>query len=584
MVNKFLHIKLLSKYGYIVLFLLIAVFFCFYYNYHLLYTEQLQLFQFSGLYFESLINKPGGLSNYLGTFLTQFYAWNHTGGLLITFILWLLFFVQKRIARSWCIKIADVFLLFPTLIFTLFFMDVNAQIGGALAVLIAILFAWAVSLLSRDWIRYSIALLFIPMVYGATGGGLFVYTSLLIVYELLRSKKNIYFIAAFILLSITLPLYVRQYLIPLSWNNTWFGTSFYRSNNMSDLIWYLIFSPTVTYLIAGWGSRIINGYRRSRQISFLLIICMLVGSAILIYHKQNKREEALYTLDYLLKNKKWEEMIEVTDRQPYHNAIFVSYTNLALLNLGKLPDKMMNYSQRPDINEFWTSSYLPMFLTGETYYNLGMYDAARAYLYMANTQSPSGQSPYMFQQLAELEIIRGNYVSGMKYIQTLKQTLYYRKWAIEMEQAVQSGIYPNHLQIPMKQYKENNSFLAKEMLYNVTCKHKEEPNNTKVLDFLLARFILTNDYKGFIHCVSNLPNGIGREFPRTYQEFLLMYAYMVRDNTLIEKWHISQNVVTDFYQYLQINQSGQSADVIKKKLSENYRRSYWYYVQYTNEF
>lgn len=584
MVNKFLYIKLLSKYGYIVLFLFIAVFFCFYYNYHLLYTEQLQLFQFSGLYFESLIHKPGGLSNYLGAFLTQFYAWNHTGGLLITFILWLLFFVQKCTARSWCTKIADVFLLFPTLLFTLFFMDVNAQLGGVLAVLIAILFAWAVSLLSGNWIRYCIAQLLIPVIYGATGGGLFVYTFLLILHELQRGKKNIYFITALIILSIAFPLYVRQYLIPLSWNNTWFGTCFYRGNNMPDLIWYLIFSPVITYLLAGWASRIINRSKHAYLISFLLILCMLAGSAVLICYKRNTREETLYTLDYLFKNKKWAEMILIANKRPYHNAVFVSYTNLALLNMGKLPEKMMNYSQRPDINEFWTSSYLPMFLTGETYYNLGMYDAARAYLYMANTQSPAGQSPYMFKQLAELEIIRGNYASGMKYIQALKHTLFYRKWATEMEQAVQSGKYPDHLQIPMKQYKENNSFLAKEMLYNVICKHKEEPNNTKVLDFLLARFILTNDYKGFIHCVSNLPKGIGRDFPRTYQEFLLMYAYLVRDNTLIEKWHISQNVVTDFYQYLQINQSGQSEDVIKKKLSESYRKSYWYYVQYTNEF
>ncbi|MCS2889819.1 DUF6057 family protein [Parabacteroides faecis] len=54
--------KLLSKYGAGILFLFIAVFFCFFYNYHLLYVEQLQLFRFTELYFQSLIGKPGGSS------------------------------------------------------------------------------------------------------------------------------------------------------------------------------------------------------------------------------------------------------------------------------------------------------------------------------------------------------------------------------------------------------------------------------------------------------------------------------------------------------------------------------------------
>ena len=63
-----------------------------------------------------------------------------------------------------------------------------------------------------------------------------------------------------------------------------------------------------------------------------------------------------------------------------------------------------------------------------------------------------------------------------------------------------------------------------------------------------------------------------------------MYAYMLRDNTLIGKWNIPQDVVTDFYRYLQINQSGQTPEVIKKQLSGNFQQSYWFYVQYTNEF
>lgn len=140
------------------------------------------------------------------------------------------------------------------------------------------------------------------------------------------------------------------------------------------------------------------------------------------------------------------------------------------------------------------------------------------------------------------------------------------------------------MQTQVDQYIENDSFLAKEMLYNIACKQQKNPKNTKVRDFLLAKYLLTDDYEGFIHCVASLPNGIGKELPRSYQEFLLMYAYMLGDNTLIEKWKIRQDIVSDFYKYLQINQSGQTADVIKDKLSEMHHQTYWFYVQYKNEF
>lgn len=576
--------KLLSKYRAGILFLFIAVFFCFFYNYHLLYVEQLQLFRFTELYFQSLIGKPGGAADYLGAFFTQFYAWNYAGGLLLTFALLLLFSLQKRIVRSWELKATDTFLLIPPVICALFFMDINARFGGLAAVLIAMGLAWGVSCFAKRWLRYAAALLLVPVIYGSTGGGLVVYTSLLVVHELLRGGRNSCFLTVLLLLSLVFPLYVRQYLIPLSWNDTWFGTAFYQGNNSPVLIWYILFSPALSSLLAIWGSRMTAKSKYADRISALLACCIIGGSGILICSKRDQSEEMLYTLDHLFKKREWKEIVRIASEHPYRNPVFVSYVNLALLNQGELPDQMMSFSQRANINEFWTSSYLPMFLTGETYYYLDMYDGARAYLYMANTQSPSGQSPYMFQRLAELEIIRGNSKSGMKYIHALKQTLRYRNWAKEMEQAVLSGKYPEHLRIPMAQYKENDSFLAKEMLYNVACKHREDPENPKVRDFLLAKYILANDYKGFIHCIANLPHGTGRPFPRSYQEFLLMYAYMLRDNTLIGKWNIPQDVVTDFYRYLQINQSGQTPEVIKKQLSGNFRQSYWFYVQYTNEF
>lgn len=49
------------------------VFFAFFYNHHLHFAGQIQLFLLTGDYFITKMSMPGGFSGYLGEFLTQFY-------------------------------------------------------------------------------------------------------------------------------------------------------------------------------------------------------------------------------------------------------------------------------------------------------------------------------------------------------------------------------------------------------------------------------------------------------------------------------------------------------------------------------
>lgn len=585
MVNKRHPIQsVFLKYGYAAFFLYIAIFLCFFYNYHLLYTEQLQIFQFTNFYFLTLIERPGGLANYIGSFITQFYIFNHAAGLIISSLLFLLFFLQKKIEIAWHIKNGTAFSLILPALFTLFFMDINAQAGGLLATIIAMLFVWLTALLPDKWYKYLITLFFMPILYAITGGGLITYTLLLLAGHLLQEKKNIPYISVLLLFSLVLPLVVRQYFIPLPWNHTWIGTAFYKGNTIPDLLWWLLFTPAILLLLTKSTGKLLSGIKYPEKTGSFLFIGIFIGTIVALQYNKNQREETIYRLDHLLKKQDWQQIVQIAEKQPFHNQVFVSYVNIALLNQGLLPDKMMNFSQRPEVNEFWTSSYLPMFLTGESYYHLDMYNAARAYLFMANTQSPLSASPFIYLRLAELETVRGNAKAGMKYVQALKQTLFYREQAEKMEQAIQGSNYRQEIQSKIDRYTENDSFLAKEMLYNVTCKHKEDPYNRKVLDFLLAKYILANDYKNFLHCIAGLPYSIGNDIPRLYQEFLLMYAYMLDDNTLIKKWGIQQAVVTDFYKYLQINQSGQSEQKIKEELKKTFGHSYWFYMQHKNDF
>jgi hypothetical protein len=75
----------------------IFIFFAFFYNSHLHFVEQFQLFLLTGDFFQLKIGYPGGFSGYIGGFLTQFYYLSLIGPLIITGLLFVLQQVMKKI-------------------------------------------------------------------------------------------------------------------------------------------------------------------------------------------------------------------------------------------------------------------------------------------------------------------------------------------------------------------------------------------------------------------------------------------------------------------------------------------------------
>ncbi len=559
-------------------FILIGAFFCYFYNYHLLYSEQIQIFQFSQLYFDSIVDCPGGFSNYIGSFVYQFYIWNHIGGLILTLLLLLFFHVLNKLFKiSWG-NSNSLMSSIPIIVASFYFLDLNSNIGAIISMIISIYGSYLIGKIKNDITRHFVYLLLSPVIYLLTGGGLIVYGLLSIISEL-NKNRNFYFLLLFSFILILIPLLVRFYLIPMNWFDTWIGESFYRGNNAPDYIWLLVLSPCISYLVKS----VYNLLLINKKEFFILVInpMVLLGSLFLLFYSIDTNEEIIYKLDFLLKKEKWEELTIVGDKYLQKNILFSSYINIALINSGNISNKLLDFYQNKDVNEFWTPSYLPMFITGETYYYLNMYDAARAYLFMANTQSPLSQSPYIYKQLIKIELIRGNKSVALKYVETLENTLFYSSWARQIKNEILTDSYSDEFNQEIKKYRTEKTFLAKEMIYNITSSLKKKIND-KQIDFLLAKQLLLKDYSGFISVFQSSDYGSGKKSGRNFQEFLIMYAYMINDSNYIKRWNISQSVVEDFYNYIQINQSGLSDDEIKENLNMKYGNTYWFYTQYIN--
>ncbi len=64
------------------------------------YREQLQLFQTTGSYFSSLMERPAGMATYIGTFLTQFFNNYWIGAAVMSIVLTLFLLVCYLINKN----------------------------------------------------------------------------------------------------------------------------------------------------------------------------------------------------------------------------------------------------------------------------------------------------------------------------------------------------------------------------------------------------------------------------------------------------------------------------------------------------
>ena len=164
----------------------IFIFFTFFYNSHLHFVEQFQLFLLTGDSFTSKLGYPGGFSGWIGGFLTQFYYLSPAGPFIITGLLFVLQQVMKGILR----KVTSGPLFFPFsfipsllagMILCNEFYPLSSITGFILGMLAGLVYVRTKS----DKTRFITGLILIPLTYWLAGGSFISLLLLMLVYELL---------------------------------------------------------------------------------------------------------------------------------------------------------------------------------------------------------------------------------------------------------------------------------------------------------------------------------------------------------------------------------------------------------------
>ena len=462
---KYLHLICTLLFG-----LAVLLFFGLAYPHHLHYQEQYQLFLFDSTYLWDVVKHPGGVTDLLGRFCTQFFLFAWVGAAIIALLLSAVQLLTLRLINSQLSTLnSQLFYglsFVPSFLLWLFLLDENALLSGVWAVLLTLLVACLIVKLTSGWLRRILLIIAIPILYILVGPVCF----------------------------------------PIPIDSLWLGVHYYRYP--TTFPWLLWAAAISVFVIVGLVLLIRHRLKHSSHLSpltsYLSFALVAVAMGVLVWKNVNIKAEKVMKYDFMACHQQWNRIIETVNKEKPNNQIGVTVQNLALAMRGMLLEHMFDYNQNsihgllPDVKEDATS---PM-PTAEAFYQLGMINVAQRTVFEAQEAILDFQkSGRCYKRLAQTNLINGQYGVARKYLTALQKTLFYRDWAnetlllLDNENAIAS--HPEYGRLRQCAYNEDFYFsdhVTPEMLESL---YYRNTDNRLAYQYLLAYCVLTGDQERY---------------------------------------------------------------------------------------
>ena len=546
------------------------LFFWLAYPYHVYNQEQFQLFQFSWRYLAETLAVPGGLADWCGRFLTQFFYFSAAGSLILALLLTAIQLATAALAKNRT-PLGYALTFIPPVLLLLFFCDADAMPATLVAILLSLLCAMLVIRIRPSWLRNSIAVVATALLYFLLGP----LSVLFVIAYLVHERKllpGLLMAAVFVLCVVCL-----HKTMGYPYYRLLYGINYYRFHHHMPLWpWVAAVAEALVLVFSPCFKR--EGKAWERIVTFGAVMALGALGVILCYDGE---KETYLKYDFLTRRFQWNAILAEARKDNPQRPFEMASVNLALVKTGNAHRMFEFYQNGPDgLLPEYTRDYIHPLIPSEAYFQLGMINASQRYTFESQELIPDFQkSARAYKRLAETNLVNRNYLVAEKYLKTLEKTLFYRGWARSRmamcgdEAAIDADPgygYLRSVRLRDHDFLFNRQAMETMLGYLI----QENPANHMALEYLLAWNLLDKNLKGFVNfCPFEAYSG---GVPRCYQEaFLLDFADTTQslDNAPA---FIDRAVVNSFNQFMQEHGSGTPAETIARRFGN----TYWYYYFY----
>jgi len=500
--------------------LAVFLFFRLVYPYHLHYQEQYQMFLFSWDYLVSTVSIPGGLSDYISRFLIQFFYYAGLGAGIITALAVGVHLTAFAVCgRKTSAEYAFSFI--PASFLLIYLCDENALLSPFVASILGLAFTFLLSgsqRKERRWIR----ILWLEILLYLMCGNIAVLVFSVV--AICREKDwKLAVICAVVSLASA---YTASHLFNYPFTRLMFGTHYHRFHNVEPLWpWLSALSVTVISLADSFAKTKGKPWKIwSASALYLFVIAISAGGVNMM--RDSKKEEQMKYIFFTHKQM-WNRIINASVKKSPDLPMTVSCLNIALAMTGDMGEHMFEFYQNGTDGLFpsYQRDHVSPMPTSDIYWHLGFINTSQRFSFAAQEVIPDFQkSARIYQRMVEASIVNGVYDVARKYLEPLKYTLFYRKWALGTEKLLNHPEliekYPLYARMRSIMLKKSDFMYSEyEMDSMLGLLYLENTTNRIALQYLLAWTLLSKDLNRFYECFQMYDGKVAK----SYQEGVMLY-------------------------------------------------------------
>ena len=557
-------------------------------DYVLFFQEKQSLFVYTREYLHGFTIMPGGLLEYAGKFLTQFYSNAFAGSIILALVLTLpalvLFRINKRLQAGspfslFLMLIPSALLL---LMQTRYYHSMEYNLGYIL-----VLIYFLVAIIPEIKILRYLGLCFFPLFLYLSGAFAWIFLGIYGFYMLVYGKginKIVYSAVLLVIAGLTLVvfknfIFLQPYgqiiLFPFPFINDPAHTLFFRISGP------VIVMYPVLYKTAGLiRVRIINN-RIYNVISVALLFAVVILGLKKLYNPQTAR---VIQIEELVFRSDWKKVIELQEKDPSYNMIGQYFYNIALSETGQLCDRLFHGSQDFGSGSLilpWSNEHLSW--GAYFFYSIGLVNEAHRWAY--EEMVVYGYRPQNIKLLIRTSIINGNYRMAEKYIGILKRTLFYRAEASRYESLLANPANresdPDIFEKSRIRPRENFFIQLDTPESNLALMLSDNPQNRKAFEYLMAWLLLNKDVETVVSNIQSMKGMDYTRIPVHLEEAVLIYYNSKKVIPDLAGLSLSPETIMRFDQYVQSYLSiRQNPAAGREMMRQKYGNTFWYYFHF----
>lgn len=590
--------KKLILWGTPLLFTLFAAFMLLGRNRGLLFKMQdLDLFVFNSQFLLDNLERIGGLSMYVGSFLTQFFYYPVLGALLFMGMLLVVGVFTAKVFKlsGWSYPLAYIpslalLLCLTQLGYMLYFIKVDGYVfNNIIGVLLLLAGYLAFSKLERPQFKMLHAVGFVLLaypicgVYALASGFLMV---LALVKAFLNTQQRYFLVLAVFqlgVLIITPILYYQFVFEQIAFGDVYIANLPYITLKGGEwVMWLPFFSMAAAFIAFTWikpETSAERGWKKGLPIAVFLAFAALVYTASFKDANFHTEISMMNAVD----NEDWNAVVKIARTQKDEpTRLIVMSTNLALYKLGLAGDKEYQF-KNGDKPMRSSRPIVPIHIAGPSlFYQYGVPNYSTKWCIEGVVEY--GFSVYLLKYFVLSSLLNHDIALAKKYNDVLLSTWFYKKWAMEHQKYIEhpetiagASEFKDVLLLTSYDDDLNEDYYNLEGFFRYHFSRMTTVSSELTELSVLFNLEKKDDKQFWPRLFRWVKLNPGKRIPIHFQEAALLFANLTKMD--ITGAPFDPKVVSDFKTFLSmVQQYGNYPESsMKEFFKEPFGKTYWYY-------